>query len=139
LQDFHRALFGRVYPWAGEIRTVAIAKTDMFCLPQHISSYAAEVFSGLRKETYLRGLSRNDFADRLTHYFAEVNAVHPFREGNGRTQRAFFGQLGREAGWRLAWAGLEPGENVAASRGALRGDNALLRSMLGRLVVPPRG
>lgn len=138
LQDFHRAIFGRIYPWAGEIRTVAIAKTDMFCLPQHITSYAAEVFSGLRKEAYLRGLPRNDFADRLTHYFAEVNALHPFREGNGRTQRAFFGQLSREAGWRLAWANIDAEENVVASRAALRGDNALLRSMLERLVVPPR-
>jgi cell filamentation protein, protein adenylyltransferase len=87
LQAFHRRIFGRVYPWAGEIRTVAIAKTDMFCLPQHIEPYATEVFGRLAAEGHLRRLDRKPFVERLTHYFAEVNAIHPFREGNGRTQR----------------------------------------------------
>jgi cell filamentation protein len=50
LQAFHREIFGDVYPWAGEIRTVGIAKSDMFCLPQHIEPYAAEVFGQLAKE-----------------------------------------------------------------------------------------
>ncbi|SBW26591.1 Fic/DOC family protein [Protofrankia symbiont of Coriaria ruscifolia] len=101
LRSFHREIFGDIYPWAGEIRVVGIAESDPFCLPQHIETYSAEVFGALAKERYLRGLSREDFRERLTYYFAEVNAIHPFREGNGRTQRAFFRQLSREAGWPI--------------------------------------
>jgi cell filamentation protein len=130
---FHDRIFGRLYPWAGQIRTVAIAKTDLFCLPQHIAPYAQDVFLHLALEKHLRGLPRQSFVDRLTHYLAEVNAIHPFREGNGRTQRAFFGQLSREAGWSVDWSDLDPEENVQASVAALRGDNEPLRAMLDRL------
>ncbi|WP_306361461.1 Fic family protein [Nocardia sp. CC227C] len=76
---FHREIFRDLYPWAGEIRVVGIARTDSFCLPQHITSYAGEVFAHLAADEYLRGLSRTDFLTKLTHYLAEVNAIHPFR------------------------------------------------------------
>lgn len=135
LRSFHREIFGDLYPWAGEIRVVGIAKSDPFCLPHHIEAYSAEVFGGLAKERYLRGLPRHSFLDRLTHYFAEVNAIHPFREGNGRTQRAFFRQLSREAGWPIDWSDLDPDANVAASMASLRGDNRPLRRLLDGLVA----
>ncbi|HZM75106.1 MAG TPA: hypothetical protein VFC19_05230 [Candidatus Limnocylindrales bacterium] len=73
---FHREIFGDIYPLAGEIRVVGIAKSDPFCLPPHIETYSAEVFDSLAKERFLRGLKRDGFVDRLTHYFAEVNAIH---------------------------------------------------------------
>ena len=135
LRAFHREIFGDLYSWAGEIRTVGIARADPFCLPHHIETYSAEVFDALAKERHLRGLSRDGFLDRLAHYFAEVNAVHPFREGNGRTQRAFFRQLSREAGWPIDWSGLDPAVNEAASMASLRGDNGPLRRLLATLVA----
>jgi len=136
LQAFHREIFGDIYPWAGQIRTVAIAKTDLFCLPLHIEDYANGVFAELAGEKNLRALSRDSFTDRVTHYYAEVNAIHPFREGNGRAQRAFFGQLAREAGWPMDWSDIDARENTEASIAALRGDNGPLRDMLDRLVTP---
>jgi|SRR5581483_3666498 len=135
LQAFHREIFGDLYPWAGEIRIVAIAKIDLFCLPQHIHSYAAEVFAGLAKEEWLRGLNRTAFVDRFTHYFAEVNAIHPFREGHGRTQRAFFRQLAKQAGWSVRWGRLDAERNVETSQAALRGDNSPLRAVLDDLIA----
>jgi PHD/YefM family antitoxin component YafN of YafNO toxin-antitoxin module len=119
-----------------EIRTVAIAKTDMFCLPQFIEPYANDVFLHLAMEKHLRGLPRDAFVDRLAHYLAEINAIHPFREGNGRTQRAFFNQLARDANWTIRWRSMDPEENIDASIAALRGDNGPLRAMLDRLVAP---
>ena len=95
----HRRIFGDIYDWAGQVRTVAIAKGAMFCLPQYIEPAATEIFRLLRSDNFLRGLERGLFIDRLTYYLGEVNAVHPFREGNGRTQRAFFEQLASEAGF----------------------------------------
>lgn len=135
LRSFHREIFGDLYPWAGEIRVVGIGRSEPFCLPQHIETYSAEVFGALAKERHLRGLPRDGFVDRLTHYFAEVNAIHPFREGNGRTQRAFFRQLSREAGWPVNWSGLDPDTNTEASKASLRGDNAPLRRVLELLVT----
>ena len=97
LREIHRRIFGDIYDWAGQVRTVAIAKGSLFCLPQYIEPAAAEIFGHLGKEDFLRHLARKEFLDRLTCYLGEVNAIHPFREGNGRAQRAFFEQLASEA------------------------------------------
>jgi cell filamentation protein len=74
LQAFHRAIFGDIYEWAGELRTVAISKTgtELFCLPQHIESVAEEIFTGLRNENCLRRLTAAEFVDRLAHYLGDV-------------------------------------------------------------------
>ena len=65
----HRRVFDDIYEWAGQLRTVAIAKGTWFCLPQYIESAAAEVFRALHGESLLRGLPRDVFTERLTHYF----------------------------------------------------------------------
>lgn len=80
----HQRIFGDIYDWAGQLRTAAIAKGSWFCLPQYIESAVAGIFRALHGEGLLRGLPRDAFIDRLTYYLGEVNAVHPFREGNGR-------------------------------------------------------
>jgi cell filamentation protein len=136
LRAFHRHIFGDVYPWAGEIRTIAIAKTDLFALPQHIEPFLADVLAQLAAEQYLRGLESDPIVDRLTHYLAEINAAHPFREGNGRTQRAFIGQLANHAGYGIAWERADPTDNLNGSIAAMRGDNTPLRTMLSGLVYP---
>jgi cell filamentation protein len=130
----HRRIFGDIYDWAGELRTVAIAKGTWFCLPQYIEPAAAEVFRALHEENLLRGLPRDAFTERLTYYLGEVNAIHPFREGNGRAQRAFFGQLASDAGFILDWQHLDADRNVAASAAIMRGDPALMKKMLSELV-----
>jgi cell filamentation protein len=130
----HRRIFGDIYDWAGQLRTVAIAKGSWFCLPQYIESSAAEIFRALHGESLLRGLPRDVFTERLTYYLGEVNAVHPFREGNGRAQRAFFEQLTSEAGYILDWQHLDADRNVAASAAIMHGDPAPMRKMLDELL-----
>jgi len=130
----HRRIFGDIYDWAGQIRTVAIAKGSLFCLPQHIETAAAEIFRALRSENCLRDLDREAFVAQLACYLGEVNAVHPFREGNGRTQRAFFEQLAREAGYTLTWQHLDAARNIEASAAIMRGDAEPMRKMLDTLV-----
>jgi cell filamentation protein len=137
LSEIHRRIFSDIYDWAGQLRTVAIAKGSWFCLPQYIESSAADIFRALHGESLLRGLPRDAFTDRLTYYLGEVNAVHPFREGNGRAQRAFFDQLARDAGYVLDWQHLDANRNVAASAAIMGGDPAPMRKMLGELVREP--
>jgi cell filamentation protein len=130
----HARIFGDIYDWAGKIRIVTIAKGSPFCLPQHIESSAADVFRGLHGEKLLRGLDRDAFIDRLTYYFGEVNAIHPFREGNGRTQRAFFEQLAGDAGFTLHWQHLDADRNVEASAAIMHGDPAPMRKLFNDLI-----
>jgi cell filamentation protein len=134
LRQIHKRIFGDIYEWAGQIRTVAIAKGAVFCLPQYIGSSAAIIFRELHDEDCLRGLRRDAFIGRLAYYLGEVNALHPFREGNGRAQRAFFGQLARDAGFTLSWQYLDPVRNVEASAAIMRGNPEPMHEMLDVLV-----
>ncbi len=133
LRGVHRHLFQDVYEWAGEPRTVAIAKSDLFCLSEHIEAYAADVFGGLAAEGHLVGLGRREFIESAAHHFANVNALHPFRDGNGRCQRAFFSELANHAGWDLAWERLDRTRNDRASRAAMRGDERELIAAIGNI------
>jgi Fic/DOC family len=74
----------------GELRTVSIAKGSLLCLPQHLATAAADVFGRLAAADRLREFYREQFIGRVAEFLADVNALHPLREGNGRAQRAFF-------------------------------------------------
>ncbi|GHE64588.1 hypothetical protein GCM10017771_88080 [Streptomyces capitiformicae] len=111
-----------------------IAKHTPFCPLQHMTAYAAEVFGRLRAADHLRGLTRDDFVRAVAGLYGDTNALHPFREGNGRTQRAFLTELSRQAGWPIGWAGLNAEENEYASIKSFLGDNQPLERMLDRLV-----
>lgn len=137
LSRFHHHIFRDIYPWAGELRTVVISKGSPFCLPQHIEAFAADLFARLAEATYLRGRGRDQFVDGLTDLLGDLNALHPFRGGNGRTQRAFCSQLARDAGHQIRWALMDPRENIAASHSSLRGNNTAMRGLLDRIVDRP--
>jgi cell filamentation protein len=138
LQEFHRFIFQDIYTWAGELCSTPLAKPgSMFALPEHIESYASETLRQLAGERHLQSLSRDQFADRLTHYYAEINAVHPFRDGNGRAQRAFLRQLALDAGHTLAWERLNREALVLASQHSFRGDSVPMRDLIDAVLDPP--
>lgn len=103
LQAIHRHLFSDIYLWAGELRVgdAMLGNGQTFTCCADIPREAGRIFAELRREEYLRGLDRGRFAARAAHHFACVNRLHPFRQGNGRTQRAFFALLAEQAGYRL--------------------------------------
>ena len=89
LQKIHLALFQDIYDWAGEIRTVDISRgNSRFANVRFIESAAHEIFNRLARENWLKHLDPNALSERLAHYLSEINALHPFREGNGRAGRA---------------------------------------------------
>jgi cell filamentation protein len=81
-------------------------------------------------------VAQGQLVAHTTHYLGEVNAAHPFRDGNGRTQRAFFRQLLCDAGWSLRWSEVTPEENAHASEASLNGDNGPLEALLRRAITP---
>jgi len=136
LRAIHRRLFGDLYEWAGELRTVSIAKDNsLFALPAYLGVAAGKLFDELRHERYLVGLPHGAFAARLAYYLGEVNALHPFREGNGRTQREFIRQLALHAGFHVAWEEVSREEMVQASIAAMAGRLGLLEVIMGRIIT----
>jgi cell filamentation protein len=85
MQVVHKFVFGDLYDWAGEIRTVSIGKGALFCLPQYIVSTSAEIFGRIARSHHLRGLDRAAFVEGLTELFADVNALH--RSGKATAER----------------------------------------------------
>jgi cell filamentation protein len=115
-RSIHRHLFQDVYRWAGRFRTVRLHKgSSTFCYPEHIADQMRQLFAGLRQAEYLVQSSAAEFASRTAHFLATLNAIHPFREGNGRSQNAFLGLLAARAGHGLRLERLD----VAAFRAAM--------------------
>lgn len=132
----HKALFEEIYTWAGTIREKGfIAKgNSLFCAAEFIIPYSDDLFAKLKTENYLKGLSRDEFISRMAFYIAEINALHPFREGNGRTQRIFANQLARQAGWELNLKSVDPDELCDAYIASM-GDLSDLVSILDKTVT----
>ena len=116
LKDIHRFIFQDIYDWAGNVRIVDIAKGNMFCNVKFIDNQAEEIFSKLKKEKYLSGFSEEDFIKRLAYYFSEINALHPFREGNGRAQREFIRLLALKNGYVIKFERISEDEMIRASQ-----------------------
>lgn len=117
LQKFHHFLFRDVYTWAGKTRTVDISKPGgHFCHWRYVDDEVSTVLAELAQDGYLVGFNRESFISSLANYYGELNVRHPFREGNGRTIRAFLRQLSAAAGYQLDWSELSKSENIEACK-----------------------
>ena len=117
LKSIHKFLFEDIYDWAGQIRTVDIAKGNIFCLVQFIEVQFSELYEKLKQDNFLKG--EKDIAyvsKKIAYYLSEINVIHPFREGNGRTQRIFCQQLCKNTGnFYLDFSMADEGEMLEAS------------------------
>jgi len=105
----HRHLFGDVYSWAGRYRTVRTAKGgNVFCYPEHIEKEMIALFARLHRAPFIVGSSLQDFRVGAAAFLGELNAIHAFREGNGRAQLAFLHLTSLKAGHRLDLIKLRP-------------------------------
>jgi cell filamentation protein len=131
----HRHLFGDVYRWAGSYRRVRISKGETaFCYPEHINDQMRALFLDLVRKNHLRDLGPDRFAAEAAHFLATLNAIHPFREGNGRTQTMFLALLADQAGYRLRFERLKPKSFLAAMIQSFYGDEQTLARHLLRLL-----
>ena len=113
--DLHRHLFQDVYAWAGQIRTIRIGKgSNWFCYPDYILPELKRVFAELGDADQLQRRTPEEFARHAGHFLAELNAIHPFREGNGRTQLTFLFMLAEHAGFSSNADLLEKGRVIHA-------------------------
>ncbi|WP_322906624.1 Fic/DOC family protein [Paenibacillus sp. SGZ-1009] len=135
LQSIHYHLFKDVYSFAGKLRTEGIAKDNFpFALPQYMQDEAQDLFRQLKAEKNLSGLPADKFAERAAHYMAEINVLHPFREGNGRTQREFIRCLAHFNGYALEWERTNPQQLLHASIRSVSNTDALTQQIHNCLV-----
>jgi len=135
LKNVHRHLFQDVYPWAGELRTVDISKGDSrFAHHAFLEGAAVAIFKKLSGEYSLAQLDTDGFCARAAFYLGELNALHPFREGNGRCCREFIGLVARRNGYVFRWKTVNQKTWVQASidsfHGRLDGMSVILRSAI---------
>ncbi len=131
----HHHLFQDVYDWAGEVRAVRLAKGgNPFCFPEHIEAQATMLFADLKTANFFRDLTPDDFAAKCAHFLSELNAVHAFREGNGRAQLALVALLANEAGHALDLSKLEPDEMLQAMIASFEGNEVPLRRTITGLI-----
>jgi cell filamentation protein len=132
----HHHLFQDVYAWAGKSRTVRISKPGSapFCYPENIDSQLRQLFDRLKRNHCLRNLSADQFATQAADFLSVLNAIHAFRDGNGRAQMAFMAILADKAGHPLHLARMNPERFLQAMIRSFLGDNAPLAREL-RLLV----
>lgn len=131
----HRHLFGELYDWAGQVRSINISKKGTrFCPAEEIPRVGAAVFERLAKRNFFCGLERDAFARELSDLYQRTNELHPFREGNGRTQKVFLAQLTRNAGYRLDFSSVDPDELMIATIYAAQGMEEPLQKLMDRMI-----
>lgn len=114
--SIHKFLFEDIYPFAGLFRTENIAKDYFqFAEWEYIESELTRLLSELKSENFLANLTKEKFTERLAYYWAELNVLHPFREGNGRTTREFLRQLSLKNGYILNLHKISPQKLFNAS------------------------
>ncbi len=134
-RSIHRHLFQDVYAWSGRYRRVRLAKGgNMFCYPENIARETSRVFRGLRQGGLLRHRAAHAFAADAAHFLADLNAIHPFREGNGRAQLTLLDILASDAGRPLDLGRLERAPFLEAMIVSFGGDEAPLARQIFRLV-----
>ena len=137
LRAVHRHLFQDIYDWAGELRTVEVSKGGhQFQFRQFIQTGMADVHRRLVQSRFLKGLAAGDFAEQAAVITGDI---HPFREGNGRTQFQYLKQLAGEAGHRLDLARIEGLRWIEASIASHAADYRGMAAVISGGLKPPPG
>jgi cell filamentation protein len=132
----HHHLFQDVYAWAGQYRTVRTSKGgNAFCYPEHISGQMDTLFREFRSGDIFTRPSKEAFLEKITLFLGELNAIHPFREGNGRAQLAFVGLIGTTCGHPFQFENLNRDTFLPAMIASYFGKRQALQNELRTLLL----
>jgi cell filamentation protein len=134
-REIHRYMLQDVYDWAGQDRWVDTGRTGPFCKAEFIIPELEKRFAAINAEDDLRGLDADGFAEHLS----ELNAIHPFLDGNGRALRVFLEILAERAGHEIDLARIDPQAwNAASIAGFHKQDYRLMRDVIAGALVARR-
>jgi cell filamentation protein len=141
LKEIHARIFQNIYPWAGEFRQVNLRRSASyyFAMVQFMETNLSSTLAKLAAENHLKGLNDAAFSSHAAYYLGELNTIHPFREGNGRTQREFIRELADEVGYRINWNRVTREQMYAASIESHNlGKNDAFAALISSTIVPVR-
>ena len=116
LMNIHKFIFEDIYPFAGKIRREQISKADtMFYPPDLIDRELEKVFAKINEKNMLKETDKEKVFDNLAYVMAELNIIHPFREGNGRSIREFIRLMAKRMGYDLNWGNADKEELLKSS------------------------
>lgn len=134
----HQFLFCDLYDWAGQIRTINLSKKGTAFVPAaEIELCAVACFKRLA-EFSGEGMSHRELAEEVADFYHTVNMLHPFREGNGRTQRIFFTQWIRSLGYDFDLSSVEPDAFMIATIYAAQGVMDQLADFFEQMIEQPQ-
>lgn len=129
-KDIHKYLFDDIYEWAGKIRTVDMSKKGTnFAKANEIEKLANACFARLKSENYFKGQEFDEFISNIVDFYCVTNMLHPFREGNGRTQRIFISQLIRYSGYDIDFSSINTDDLMSATIHAANGIDDFLKEI----------
>lgn len=141
LQAIHSRLFSEIYDWAGQLRTVNLSKEHTNFLPgAYLKNGINEVATKIRETGLVsRDLSDDEFCIAISNVLSDLNFVHPFREGNGRAQRAFLDDIASASGRILAWRNVSTIDHLNASiQSAKDGNGVAFLPLFREMLKPPK-
>lgn len=116
LMNIHKFIFEDIYSFAGKLRREQISKADtMFYPPNLIDRELDKVFTKIKEKNMLRESDEEKVFDNLAYVMAELNIIHPFREGNGRSIREFIRLMAKRMGYDINWGNVDKKELFSAS------------------------
>jgi len=137
LQNIHKEIFSEIYPWAGEFRKVDIAKGDThFESHANISSELDALFQKSKFKNFFLNLPLDDFSQEAASFLVKLNTIHPFREGNGRSQRLLLTQITLNAGYNIEWSGVSDSAMKHACIDGANGNTSTMKNLLKIYLAP---
>ena len=136
LKAIHSYIYGDIFEWAGELRCVDISKGNLFCHYAYIGDNAKRLFEQLKTEAHLLNVPARKIPYRLSYYLGEINVLHPFRDGNGRTQRLFIGYLAENAGFDVDFSLVTPKDMIEASAESFACNYTKMDTLFQRITTP---
>ena len=126
----HKYVFSDIYEWAGTVRKINMSKKGTnFCPYDKIDELGNAIFNRLKKSNYLRRYDGDQFIGELTELYCSLNILHPFREGNGRTQRLFISMLIKNLGKHLDFSEIDKDLLLIATIRSANGDIFMLKDI----------
>ena len=134
-KGIHKLIFGDLYDWAGTVRSINISKKGtVFCDHNELERLGKLRFERLKAQDFFCGMKQEEFVSEVAELYHELNMLHPFREGNGRTLRLFVALLVRNAEYDIDFASCEADMLAIATIKAAQGDVSLLKSVFADII-----
>ena len=136
LQNIHRILFSDLYLWAGKTRIIGMRKGDtMFCHPEHIQRETDKLFKQFANDDYFQKSTITSLVVKIAELYGDLNIIHPFREGNGRSQRILFEHIIVNCGYKISWASVNKEDWIKANINSVHCDYLLLENIFSRCIT----